>query len=138
MEKLGSIPNWKTLVKRGVRKRCPQCGEGRVFSGWLKMHERCERCGLKYLANEGDLWAYLILIDRALFLFPLVVMIYFRINNPESPWTWVISGALLFLFLYTLPHRNGISLGIDYRIRRKAGDLVDTETKTDEPFDPWR
>ena len=126
------------LVRRGMHRRCPQCGEGRVFRGWLKMYDHCERCGLKYLANEGDLWAYLILIDRALFLFPLVVMIYFRINNPESPWTWVIAGALLLLFLYTLPHRNAISLGIDYRIRRKAGDLAEKETKANEPFDPWR
>lgn len=126
------------LIRRGLRRRCPQCGEGRVFAGWLKMHERCDRCGLKYLANEGDLWAYLILIDRALFLFPLVVMIYFRINNPESPWTWVISGALLFFFLYTLPHRNAISLGIDYRIRRKCGDLAAKDPKATESFDPWR
>ena len=105
-----------------------------MFAGWLKLHERCDSCGLKYLANEGDLWAYLIVIDRALFLFPLVVMIYFRINNPESPWTWIISGALLILFLYTLPHRNAISLGIDYRIRRKCGDLAEKETKP-ESFD---
>jgi len=88
------------------------------------MPEHCEQCGLKYLANEGDLWAYLIVLDRALFLFPLVVLIYFRLNNPESIWTWIISGALLFLFLYTLPHRNAISLGIDYVIRRKWGDLA--------------
>ena len=102
------------------------------------MYEHCERCRLKYLANEGDLWAYLILIDRALFLFPLVVMIYFRINNPESPWTWIISGALLFAFIYTLPHRNAVSLGIDYVIRRKWGDLADKDAKSSEPFDPWR
>jgi len=89
------------------------------------MRDRCDRCDLKYLANEGDLWAYLILIDRALFLFPLVVMIYFRLNNPDSIWTWIIAGALFLLFLYTLPHRNAISLGIDYVIRRKWGDLAE-------------
>jgi len=126
MEKSAPIPNWRTLLRRGLRRRCPCCGEGRVFTNWLKLHERCERCGLKYLANEGDLWAYLIVLDRALFLFPLVVLIYFRLNNPESIWTWIISGALLFLFLFTLPHRNAISLGIDYVIRRKWGDLAES------------
>jgi len=132
------VPNLRTLLQRGLRQRCPCCGEGRVFAGWLKLHDRCERCGLKYLANEGDLWAYLILLDRAIFLFPLVVMIYFRLNNPDSIWTWIISGVLLLLFLYTLPHRNAISLGIDYVIRRKWGDLADQEPKPVEPFDPWR
>jgi len=132
------IPNLRTLIRRGLCRRCPQCGEGRIFSGWVKMHERCGWCGLKYLANEGDLWAYLILIDRALFLFPLVVLIYFRLNNPESIWTWIIAGALVVLFLYTLPHRNALSLGIDYVIRRKWGDLADNDAESSEPFDPWR
>lgn len=118
------LPSLPLLLRRGCRRRCPACGVGRVFSGWVKLYERCENCGLKYLANEGDLWIYLVFLDRALFLFPLVVMIFLRLSRPESPWTWIISGALFFLFIYTLPHRNAISLGIDYRLRRKWGDLA--------------
>jgi hypothetical protein len=65
-----------------------------------------------------------------LFLFPLVVMIFLRLNNPESIWTWIIPGALVVLFLVTLPHRNGVSLACDYYIRRTAGDLVDPEPES--------
>jgi uncharacterized protein (DUF983 family) len=132
------IPSLRTVLARGMRRRCPQCGRGNVFKSWLKLHDHCEVCGLQFLNNQGDLWAYLVAVDRALFIFPLIVMIYFRIYNPHSPWYYVFSIALLAGFLYTLPHRNGMSLGVDYLIRRKHGDLSGKESppKPDAPPQP--
>jgi len=39
----------------GIRSRCPRCGQGKLYSGFLKVAERCNVCGLK-LAHEdaGD------------------------------------------------------------------------------------
>jgi len=35
--------------------RCPQCGRGRLFSGYLSLAEGCEVCGLDYsFADSGD------------------------------------------------------------------------------------
>lgn len=129
------IPTLRTVLARGLRRRCPQCGQGRIFQGWLKVRDHCDVCGLKLLSDQGDLWAYLVAVDRALFIFPLIVMIYFRIYNPYSIWYYVLCGALLWAFIYTLPHRNGMSLGVDYLIRRKHGDLSDKESppKSNEP-----
>ena len=119
------IPKLTTLLKRGAQRRCPQCGVGPVYVGWLKLHERCSHCNLKYLADEGDLWAYLVLIDRAVFLFPLVVLIYFRLNNPETLWFYFSSGLIAFSLVYTFPHRNAMGLAMDYWMRRKCGDLAE-------------
>ena len=117
-----------------MHRRCPQCGQGKVFKGWLKMHDRCDVCGLQYLSNQGDLWVYLVAVDRALFILPLIVMIYFRLYNPNSVWYYLFCAALVAGFFYTLPHRNGMSLGVDYLIRRKHGDLMDKEP-TPKPDD---
>lgn len=39
----------------GLRSRCPRCGEGRLFAGFLKLAPACEVCGLKYdFADSGD------------------------------------------------------------------------------------
>jgi uncharacterized protein (DUF983 family) len=94
----------------------------------LKLHDRCSVCGLQFLNNQGDLWAYLVAVDRALFIFPLIIMIYFRLYNPNSVWYYAFSIVLLAGFFYTLPHRNSISLGLDYLIRRKHGDLVEKDS----------
>jgi len=129
------IPKLKTVLWRGMRRRCPHCGEGRVFKGWLKLHDRCPACGLQLLNDQGDLWAYLVAVDRALFIFPLVIMIYFRLYNPNSVWYYAFSIALLVGFIYTLPHRNGMSLGVDYLIRRRHGDLAGKAPPA-QPTDP--
>jgi uncharacterized protein (DUF983 family) len=39
----------------GVRGRCPQCGEGRLFNGFLTLAPRCECCGLDFsFADPAD------------------------------------------------------------------------------------
>ena len=111
-----------------MRKKCPQCGQGLLFKRWNKLHDNCSVCGLKYLENQGDLWGYLVFLDRALFLFPFVVVVYFKLNNPDSAWLYVVGGALGFALLYTLPHRTGMSLAVDYLIRRKSGELPDQKS----------
>jgi uncharacterized protein (DUF983 family) len=122
------IPRLRTVLWRGLRRRCPQCGQGAIYKGWTRLHDNCPVCGLKFLADQGDLWAYLLVIDRALFIFPFVVLIYFRLNNPNSVWFYVFSIATAVVFIATLPHRNGMGLGADYLIRRKWGDLAKPET----------
>lgn len=39
----------------GVLGRCPRCGEGHIFTGFLTMRDRCEVCGLDYsFADPAD------------------------------------------------------------------------------------
>ncbi len=33
-------------LQAGLRCRCPRCGEGKLFSGFLRLAKRCDRCGL--------------------------------------------------------------------------------------------
>lgn len=122
-----SIPRLRTVLWRGLRRRCPQCGRGAIYHGWVKLHDRCSACGLQYLSDQGDLWAYLVAVDRALFILPLIVLIYFRLYWPDSIWFYLFTAGLMFGFVYTLPHRNGMALGADYLIRRKWGDLAAKE-----------
>jgi uncharacterized protein (DUF983 family) len=121
-------PQLRTVLGRGIRRRCPQCGKGRLFRGWVKLHDHCPACGLQYLQDQGDLWAYLVAVDRALFIFPLIILIYFRLYIPSSFWFYVLGAGLLAGFICTLPHRNGVALGLDYLVRRKWGDLSEVAT----------
>lgn len=39
----------------GLRGRCPRCGQGHIFNGFLKMRRECEVCGLDYgFADPAD------------------------------------------------------------------------------------
>lgn len=41
------------LLKRGLRQRCPVCGRGKIFSGWIKTYERCAFCNFAFEREPG-------------------------------------------------------------------------------------
>ena len=49
--------HWPRLapVQTGARGRCPRCGQGHIFTGFLKVRDECEVCGLDYsYADPAD------------------------------------------------------------------------------------
>jgi uncharacterized protein (DUF983 family) len=46
-------PGLGRMLWRGLRRRCPNCGAGRLFRRWFAMRERCPRCGLGFNREEG-------------------------------------------------------------------------------------
>ena len=42
-------------LSAGLRCRCPRCGEGKLFSGFLTVAKSCDRCGLDFsFADPAD------------------------------------------------------------------------------------
>jgi uncharacterized protein (DUF983 family) len=48
----GKLTFWRT-IGRGLRLRCPVCGQGRLFRGWFTMEDRCPSCGLDLRREQG-------------------------------------------------------------------------------------
>ena len=42
------------MLARGLRKRCPNCGGGGLFSGYLTMRERCPTCGFRFERKQEE------------------------------------------------------------------------------------
>src|SRR3546814_12221007 len=48
-------PEPPNAILAGLACRCPRCGKGRLFSGILKIAERCNACGLDLRKQDaGD------------------------------------------------------------------------------------
>ncbi len=118
----GAIPPLRTLLARGARKRCPQCGEGPLFKYLNVMHERCSVCGLVYLENQGDLFGYLFVLDRVLFLAPLIGMVFLRVWMPNAIWFYGLWASAMVAVVVTLPQRTGVSIAVDYLLRRRRAE----------------
>src|SRR5574340_875411 len=42
-------------IGRGLACRCPRCGAGKLYAGFLSLRPACERCGLDYgFIDSGD------------------------------------------------------------------------------------
>jgi uncharacterized protein (DUF983 family) len=114
-----AVAELTTLLARGARKTCPQCGRGPLFRRFNIMHDHCDACGLKFLDNQGDLFGYLFVLDRVLFILPLIAMVFFRVYLPSSDWFYVAWAILMVVLVWTLPHRSGMSVALDYYFRRR-------------------
>jgi uncharacterized protein (DUF983 family) len=56
----------QSLISVGLRCRCPRCGEGRLFGGFITLKPRCEACGLDYgFADPADGPAFFIMMTMA-------------------------------------------------------------------------
>lgn len=45
--------NFRTLLWRSLRLRCPMCGKGKLFRGWFRMHDVCSECGISFEREPG-------------------------------------------------------------------------------------
>jgi uncharacterized protein (DUF983 family) len=105
-----------TALRRGLRKRCPHCGDGPIFSGFAHHLERCPVCGLVYERNPGDTWAFTIIGDR-LPIAAIIVLVYFGVAR-SHPVLGVTAILLLGgLIVWTAPNRWGAGIALHYLSR---------------------
>ena len=111
-------------LRRGLRRRCPQCGQGPIFRGGLKTYERCSECNLLYQRDYGDTLMFMIITDRIPILFG-IAFLYFGIHPTGWLSTAFFFGALSVPLLATLRERQGLALALDYLLRVYLRDPSD-------------
>ncbi len=45
---------WRLVLWRGLKLRCPVCGQGKLFRSYFVMSERCDRCGVGFHREHGQ------------------------------------------------------------------------------------
>lgn len=115
-----SAPGHLAPIRAGLLCRCPNCGQGPLYTGFLQVVDRCEACGFDYSRlNTGDGAAIFIMqIAGGIVVFSaLFAMIAW------NPPIWL-------LLLIALPLVAGLSIGlmrpgkgvmIALQMRNKAG-----------------
>ena len=103
---------------RGWSGRCPHCGTGRIFGGYLSVNRNCPSCGEElyhHRADDGPAYLTILLVGHLIAPFLLVVFIKYR---PE-PLTLVtvFSIAVVALSLVLLPRFKGAMIGLQWAKR---------------------
>lgn len=100
---------------RGLRRRCPQCGEGKLFQGCYNLVHRCPLCGCDFLHREGDCWWFMYITTAFLTGLLVIGMFLIRPSNLLLGQILVVAGGLAVMGL-TLPFRKGVAIAFDYLI----------------------
>jgi uncharacterized protein (DUF983 family) len=110
-------------VFRGLKGRCPACGEGKVFWKYLKVSARCETCDhdlARYPADDGP--AYLtILVVGHLIVAPLLFFPIVWQSSPAYSLPLILI-PLAVLTLALLPRIKGGWIGLMYALGVKDTD----------------
>ena len=70
----------------GVTCRCPRCGKGKLFSGFLKMAPSCEACGLDFsFADPADGPAFFVMTAIGM----IVIAVFTWVEVAYHPPMWV-------------------------------------------------
>ena len=112
----------RTVIWRGLKRRCPRCGRGALFARWFTLEKRCRVCSLEFEEKPGDTWAFWLIGDR-IFLGFLIIAVFLVFRS--SSWTFgllllVVTGVPL---VWTMPHRMGVCVALDFFIRQRFGNL---------------
>jgi uncharacterized protein (DUF983 family) len=110
----GPARNVWTALTRGWRQNCPSCGEGRLYSKYLKVHDTCPKCGTElYHQRADDAPPYFVMTITV----HIVVGGILILESLYSPPTWVQLAiwmpTLVLLSLWLLPRVKGAL--IDYQ-----------------------
>jgi uncharacterized protein (DUF983 family) len=99
-------------LSRGVRLRCPRCGEGQLFASWNHLLETCPVCGLDFERRLGDTWFFMYMSTAGLSGALVVAMFLIR---PRVVWIGQILVCLAIAVIgFSLPYRKGIAVALDY------------------------
>jgi uncharacterized protein (DUF983 family) len=114
----------KLPIGRGLRGRCPRCGEGHLFKGFLALRSVCERCGLDYgFADAGDGPAvFVILIGGGIVVFAaLITEVLFQ----PAYWLHALLWLPLILIVTLAPLRllKGLLIALQYHHKAAEGRL---------------
>lgn len=100
-------------VRRGLRLRCPRCGEGHLLAGYLKQVEACSVCGEDFReirADDGPAWATILLVGHL--CAPVFFVFAIKTTLPDwVPLAFVLS-LVIGMSLALLPRMKGLFLSL--------------------------
>ncbi len=108
----------KTAMWRGFRRRCPNCGEGMLFSGYLKVAGSCPVCSQElhhHRADDGP--AYLTILVVGHLMAPLLHVAFTQFRPDPLVLATTFTVGCVALSLYLLPRLKGLVVGIQWSRR---------------------
>lgn len=111
-------------LRTGLHGRCPRCGEGNLFAGFLKLAPRCNACGLEYsFADPADGPAFFVI---CFFCVPAVLLgVWIEVAFQAPYWVHLFTTLPVLLLTCIPPLRplKGVLVANQYFYKAGEGRL---------------
>lgn len=108
----------RPAMLRGWRRRCPNCGKGTLFTGYLKVRDACPACGEDlhhHRADDGP--AYLTILIVGHLMAPLIMWAFVTYRPDPLVLSASFAAGCVGLSLYLLPRLKGVIVAIQWAKR---------------------
>ena len=108
-------------IRAGLACRCPRCGRGKLFGGFLTLQPNCEVCGLDYtFADSGDGPAVFVIFISGFIVVGCALVTEILFEPPF--WLHALLWGPLILLTTLLPLRSMKGLMIALQYHHKAAE----------------
>jgi uncharacterized protein (DUF983 family) len=110
--------SWKLAMARGLRSRCPACGQGHLFRAYIKVADVCDHCGEElhhHKADDAPPYFTMMIVGHV--LIPVVVIVE-RVWHPNMAMqllAWLPTTLLMTIGL--LQPVKGAIVGLQWALR---------------------
>ncbi|WP_322866490.1 DUF983 domain-containing protein [Aquicoccus sp. G2-2] len=107
-------PLWPA-VRKGWRRRCPNCGAGPLLKAYLKVHDECSVCRENFThqrADDGP--AYLTILIVGHLMAPLLLFAFVKWRPEPLVLFTIFAIGCVGLSLYLLPRLKGAMIGFQW------------------------
>ncbi|WP_420336860.1 DUF983 domain-containing protein [Roseibium sp.] len=111
-------------VSAGLSGKCPRCGQGRLFDGFLNVKQSCAACGLDYsFADSGDGPAVFVIMLVGFVIVGLVLFVELSFQPPI--WLHLLLWLPLTVILAASVLRplKGLMIALQFRHKAEEGRL---------------
>src|ERR1700710_2438055 len=125
-----TLPTVTQSALRGLACKCPRCGKGKLYQGFLTLRPACENCRLDYaFIDSGDGPAVFIIMLAGAIVVGAALIVEVKYQPPY--WLHAVLWLPRILATTLLPPRSMKSLLIALQFHHKAapGQLIDREPK---------
>lgn len=110
-------------IWRGILCRCPNCGHGKMFSGFLKVRPACPECGEELHHHRADdLPPYLSIVIVGHILVFLMLDMEMTMHVEPVTYLWTMLPLAIVLPLALLPSIKGAVVGLQWAYRMHGFD----------------
>ncbi|MGE0034108.1 MAG: DUF983 domain-containing protein [Xanthobacteraceae bacterium] len=115
-------PSLNSALMKGLSCRCPRCGKGKLFNGFLALAPRCDACGLDYaFVDTADGPAFFVMFIAGF----IVAGAALAVEVAYEPPYWVHAALWMPLILLTtiVPLRPMKGLMVALQYHHKAEEV---------------
>ena len=113
-------------VLNALRGKCPRCGNGRLFNGYLKIADSCDACGLDFAGHDSaDGPAVMIMLLLGFVVAGLVLAVELKFQPPIWVHAVIWPPVVILGALGLLRPFKSIFIGLQYKYRAVDREFPD-------------